>query len=578
MLTFNTAAHRLPATTILFFFVVLASVPAFGAAGDKLWEFEAESSFGFSSPAISQNGTIYVGSQDGNLYALTPNGEKEWAFDTGDIIDSSPAVSPNGTIYVGSVNGKLYAITPAGQEEWAFPTGDDIVSSPALDANGTIFVGSYSDNLYAIRPDGSQKWAFDTGADIVSSPAVSKNGTVYVGSENFKIYALTPSGVKEWEYTASDAVFGSPAISPDGDIYIGSDDHSLYALAPNGAKKWSVSTNLAICSAPAISANGTIYVGSYDFALYAITPDGQVEWEYLTSSFIESSPAIAEDGTIFVGSWDGRLHAVSPDGKRKWVFPKSYEDLPLFHAMESSPAIGKDGTVYIGSFDNKFYAIEGGAGGLTNSRWPCFHQNRQNTGRYKDGVDPVPNQVAEIVIKETNSTAVRGWELEHGYGLDHYEPVAQVKAFRASVSPQGAVCKFRFELSGMNEAISSLRLFKLFDSDGTYRSFNEYAGGDAAADGAWWITDANNNYLGSGRRLEPDQVYFLVFCIQDNGPFDADASLGALLDPVVLARYDSGPSGCVMASGRDASPDWLLIALFPLLFALRSMTIGKTPK
>jgi outer membrane protein assembly factor BamB len=563
----------------LFCFAALAPLPAFGAAGDKLWEFEANDAFGFSSPAISPNGTIYVGSQDGNLYALTPNGKEEWAFDTGAIIDSSPAISPNGTIYVGSVNGKLYAVTPAGQKEWEFPTGDDIVSSPALDANGTIFVGSYSDKLYAIRPDGSQKWAFDAGSDIVSSPAVSENGTVYVGSENLTVYAITPSGAKEWEFNASDAVFGSPAISQDGVIYIGSDDSSLYALAPDGSQKWKFSTYLAICSAPAISSNGTIYVGSYDFALYAITPDGQMEWEYLTSSFIESSPAIAEDGTIFVASWDGRVHAVSPDGERKWVFPADpYGDLPLFHAMQASPALAKDGTVYIGAVDNKFYAIEGGAGGLMDSRWPCFHQNRQNTGRYKDGVDPVPNQAPEIIIKETNSTAVSEWDLSTEYGLDNYAPVSSKKAFRASVDPANGVYKFRFELSNKNEKISSLQLVKVSDDNGASRSFGKYAGGSAAADGAWWITDADGNYLDSSRSLAPNRLYFLVFCIQDNGAFDTESSPGAILDPLILVEPDSGASGCVMAPEGGSFLDWLLLALLPLLFALRSTMLGNTSK
>jgi predicted nucleic acid-binding Zn ribbon protein len=38
------------------------------------------------------------------------NGTLKWKYQTGDRIDSSPAIAPNGTIYVGSEDGYLYAI------------------------------------------------------------------------------------------------------------------------------------------------------------------------------------------------------------------------------------------------------------------------------------------------------------------------------------------------------------------------------------------------------------------------------------------------------------------------------------
>ena len=77
---------------------------------------------------------------------------------------SSPAIAANGTIYIGSEDYNLYAVNPDGSQQWAFPTGNLIDSSPAIGADGTIYVGSYDGNLYAVNPDGTQKWAFATGA------------------------------------------------------------------------------------------------------------------------------------------------------------------------------------------------------------------------------------------------------------------------------------------------------------------------------------------------------------------------------------------------------------------------------
>lgn len=63
-----------------------------------------------ASPTIGADGTIYVGSQDGNLYSVKPDGMQKRAFDTGAEVNSSPTIGTNGTIYVGSLDGNLYAV------------------------------------------------------------------------------------------------------------------------------------------------------------------------------------------------------------------------------------------------------------------------------------------------------------------------------------------------------------------------------------------------------------------------------------------------------------------------------------
>lgn len=48
------------------------------------------------------------------------DGEKKWEFLTGGVVYSSPAIGTDGTIYVGSGDGKLYAINPDGTKKWEF--------------------------------------------------------------------------------------------------------------------------------------------------------------------------------------------------------------------------------------------------------------------------------------------------------------------------------------------------------------------------------------------------------------------------------------------------------------------------
>jgi len=46
------------------------------------------------------------------------DGKLKWSIKTDDLITSSPAIASDGTIYIGSWDKNLYAITPEGQIKW----------------------------------------------------------------------------------------------------------------------------------------------------------------------------------------------------------------------------------------------------------------------------------------------------------------------------------------------------------------------------------------------------------------------------------------------------------------------------
>jgi hypothetical protein len=175
------------------------------ATGEQQWAFETGGSV-FSSPTVA-DGTVYVGSANGSLYAVdSATGEEQWAFETGNPVTSSPTVADgtvyvgsldttvaDETVYVGSKDENLYAVDAAtGEQQWAFETGDRVESSPTV-ADGIVYVGSFDDNLYAVdAATGDEQWAFETGGSVASSPTVA-DGTVYVGSKDDNLYAITAS-------------------------------------------------------------------------------------------------------------------------------------------------------------------------------------------------------------------------------------------------------------------------------------------------------------------------------------------------------------------------------------------------
>ena len=168
---------------------------AFHPDGSLKWKANLGQPISCSSPAVNGN-TIYVGTAGNSLVAVqdqSDTGTVQWLYQTGGKVFSSPAIGADGTIYVGSDDNYLHAVTADGTLLWKYYTGGDVRSSPAVDAAGTIYVGSKDGYLYAINPDGTLKWKYHTDGEIWSSPAINCDGTIYIGSVDMYLYAINPS-------------------------------------------------------------------------------------------------------------------------------------------------------------------------------------------------------------------------------------------------------------------------------------------------------------------------------------------------------------------------------------------------
>ena len=321
--------------------------------GVEKWRFQCKPQEG--GITVASDGTIYFGEgPGGTFYALHPNGTLKWKYKTGGIIWSSPAIAEDGTIYVGNWDWKLYAFNPDGTVKWCTSVGGDVCSSPAIAPDGTIYLGTmYGSNkgdIVAVASNGTLKWRYATGYFITSDPAIGDDGTVYIGSGDTYVYAMHPNGTLRWRFKTGAYVKGPPSIADDGTVYIGSWDGYLYALSPDdGTMLWRCKVGSGTETNPSIGPDGTIYVGGT--RLFAVNPNGTLKWELDLGPgrrIFQACPAVCADGIIYVGTEiyetsGGEIVAVNPDGTERW---RKYIANDW---VDSSPAIAADGTVYIGS-------------------------------------------------------------------------------------------------------------------------------------------------------------------------------------------------------------------------------------
>lgn len=271
------------------------------------WRFRASGSL-ISSPVIS-GGIVYVGSNDGRLYAVNQaNGRLVWQYSTQGAVTSSPAVYDD-KVYFASNDGDVYALeAQTGSLKWRFKTGGE----RRFEAPG----------IHGIKPAGQMM--ADPFDMFISSPAIAQE-TVYIGSGDGNVYALdATTGSMRWRFKTGDVVHATPAVA-SGVVYIGSWDRYLYALdAATGTLLWKFLTgddrkihNQIGIEGSASVANGLVYFGCRDSHLYALDArDGALRWKHDEfGSWVIASPAIYNGVVYFTTSDEHVFFAMRRRGR-----------------------------------------------------------------------------------------------------------------------------------------------------------------------------------------------------------------------------------------------------------------------
>ena len=340
-----------------------------------------------TSPVVGVWGEVYVGTSEGEVYALDRDGEPVWSVDLQAPIDHPPALGSAGRVYVVSADGTLWTLDHAGEVVWSWSSGSaggtaPLVADVGADGDGRVYFGGAG--LHAVDVDGTQLWSHPTAGAVTASPARDPAGVVYAGDDGGNLYAVDETGQQLWVYPAGGAISSAPTVASDGAIYFGADDGLLYALEPAGTLRWTFVTGGPVRSSPALDVDGNIHFGSDDGNVYAVDPAGVELWRYGAGAPVASSPAINRyaytaagidrvEELLYVGTRDGYVVSLTLDspnrpqapGARRWSFATGTE-------AASSPALGEAG-LYVAS-----------AGGRVHALGPHFRGTLRVTGLLHD--------------------------------------------------------------------------------------------------------------------------------------------------------------------------------------------------
>jgi len=240
---------------------------------DNIRTFER---FQYKPSVVGNDGTI-IGVGADRVYALRPEGNEKWEYaTTGE--PTRPIVGKDGTIFVGTETGNLHAIKPNGEPKWTLHVGaGSIYNEPLAGEDGTLYVeifGSTGDTLFAINPNGTVKWS--KNYKTFSTPAIDADGTLYVWT-NMKLLAVKASAEIKWSV--------EPIVKYDKNIAYPGGNKPLFPTARFGADGMIYATTNVLHN-----------------SLFAIDKLGNLHWKYSAPGIGARNAAVGKDGTVYAAS------------------------------------------------------------------------------------------------------------------------------------------------------------------------------------------------------------------------------------------------------------------------------------
>jgi len=274
----------------------------------------------YGAPVVSSD-TVYFAGYDGNVYALgITSGNQVWnqPFKTGGPIIGGLALA-DGTIFVGSDDGKLYALDPkdGGKKIEPFNAGDGIWATPLV-KDSVLYVPSVNGKLFALDIQTLKPvWErpFEADAGLITDPVLADADTLLVGGIDRKLYALSPAtGDLKWSFTADNWFWGRP-LAAGGKIYAPNLDKRVYALAvDSGDPVWNqpFETEAPVRSSPLLAGNVLIVVDRAG-NVYGLDPaTGNQKWgPVILSETVLANPLLLEDKVLIVAQ-GGKLFLIDP--------------------------------------------------------------------------------------------------------------------------------------------------------------------------------------------------------------------------------------------------------------------------
>jgi len=119
---------------------------------------------------------------------------QRFRFDAGAPLAAPAEVAPDGSVCVGTVDGYVHALGPDGSFRWSHSVRGAVIHRPHFAAE-RWFIATSAQRVYALNRDGSLAWAFQLYSAIETELASDASGTLYFMTADRLLYGMNAHGV-----------------------------------------------------------------------------------------------------------------------------------------------------------------------------------------------------------------------------------------------------------------------------------------------------------------------------------------------------------------------------------------------
>jgi len=163
--------------------------------GDILWSAKPGGGIRSTPLCIEKEDLVVFGTRDKYLYGYSlSGGDLMWRYMCGGEVNAPPVLAGS-SILVGSDDGNLYAVSMNGQPVWKTSLKGTVLSKPFVEES-TAFVTSYGSKIFAVNTlNGEIESEFQAASPIYSSPYIDGE-RIFFGSNGGIFYSLWIYGGK----------------------------------------------------------------------------------------------------------------------------------------------------------------------------------------------------------------------------------------------------------------------------------------------------------------------------------------------------------------------------------------------
>jgi PQQ-like domain len=186
-----------------------------------------------AAAGVGPEGNSCVGTADGYVHALGPNGAFRWSYTVHGAVIQPPVIAPSGLHFVATGENLIHAFRASGALFWTFRAQVAFTGPAALGADEKLYFVGSDQHLYAVTTRAMVAGRIAVG-ELTAGPVAGPDGGIWMANRRGQVLRLRGAELKRFQLGSP--VRGGPAFGDRFSVWLAGDE--MLALSPVGTVRF----------------------------------------------------------------------------------------------------------------------------------------------------------------------------------------------------------------------------------------------------------------------------------------------------------------------------------------------------